>query len=128
MTAHALEFPATAEVRIRPARTGRPAPSRPTVTPHREGAARTTAWSHRQAQACAVSVPAPRPAPASVPVGDGRLYWTPRGVAAMVWAVALTVGIMLATVVSSFLAVSDAPVAAPPAPIAAAASSGVAGG
>lgn len=111
------------------ARAGSQRASGPAKSTHRD--ARTTtpsrqpSLSPRQARACNPS--AGRRAPTGTsPVGAtrvsartasarrrsgtaGRLYWTPRGVAAMVIMVLLTVSLMLATAVGSFLAVSGAP-------------------
>lgn len=54
--------------------------------------------------------------PRAAAMTPGRLYWTRRGVAAMLLLVALVTSAAVATLVSAFLAVSDAPLAAPAAP------------
>lgn len=49
-------------------------------------------------------------------VAEPRYEWTPRGLAVLLALVAVVVGLMAATLVAAFLAVSDAPLpAAPPA-------------
>lgn len=127
MTAHLLDRPvAPTEVRGEmragthgqaPAPTRRsatrPAP-RPTV-PVGPGAGpdrRTTAWRASSARACSGVAPAPRTVSSAAPAATGQLSWTPRGVAVMVILVALVVGFMVATLVSSFLAVSNDPLPA----------------
>lgn len=114
MTADLLHRPTSAEAGTRPSRTGQAPVHRVPVAPHRSLARPVDARTARRSQArwaagqsCAVAVP-------RVPVGDGRLYWTPRGVAALVMVVALTVAVMLGTVVTAFVAVSNEGVAAAP--------------
>ena len=105
MTAQLLDYPTASQVRVRPSRQGAGVP----VAPHRQAPRRNLGpqqrvWSVAQAAA---------PLPVSAGV-EGRLYWTPRGLAVMIAAVALIAVAMLATIVVAFLGVSDAPLVAAP--------------
>lgn len=114
MTVHALEFSTVGGTRRRPARTGRPSSAHPSAGSRRPEPRRQAGWSGQGARGCTLTRDAVRPVPpVAGSVGGGRLYWTPRGVAVMVLLVAVAVGVMLATMVVAFLAVSDAPAVAP---------------
>lgn len=87
--------------------------------------ARTATWTPRDARGCVVARPetlaADAPAPGADAAGGRHLYWTPRGIAVMVSLVAIVTGVMLATLVMAFLAVSNEPIdAGVSAPLAAA--------
>lgn len=105
MTAQLLDYPTTAQVRVRPSRQAAGVP----VAPHRQAARRNPGPQQREWSV--VHGGAPRQAAASA---EGRLYWTPRGLAVMIAAVALIAVAMLTTIVIAFLGVSDAPIVAAP--------------
>lgn len=91
--------------------TVRPAPSRRRPAGHptsRPSDPRAHAWA-----APAACSPGDREARTAVSAAGARLYWTPRGLAVLVLAVALVAAVMATTVVLAFLAISDAPPAAP---------------
>ncbi|MBK8462709.1 MAG: hypothetical protein IPL36_06695 [Nigerium sp.] len=91
-------------------------------------------WTRAEAQACRAGVAAAQAPgrPTLVAAGPTRLVWTPRGVAAMVLGVVMTAVFMLVTIVTAFLAVSNAPAPvgamAPPAAVALAENGPGAGG
>ncbi|QIK73388.1 hypothetical protein G7070_15365 [Propioniciclava coleopterorum] len=106
MTALLLDYPTTARVRVRPSREHAGVP----VAPHRTAPHRSTGPTQRRWSVAQGSSARPAVAPA---VASGRLYWTPRGLAVMIALVAIVAVTMVATIVGSFLAVSDAPLVTP---------------
>lgn len=103
---------------------GRPRPSRSTapVGPGGGPDRRTTAWAPAPARACSNVAPAAAQRGAETSSvtarpGTGRLVWTPRGIAVMVMAVAVVIGVMTTALVSGFLAVSNEPLGPSDAPM-----------
>lgn len=115
MTAQLHEKSAASTVRVRPARTRRPANLGPVAAPRPVREARQATWGRAVGHACEVErqapvVAGPRVAVVSRPAtGTGELVWTPRGLAVMVSLIAVTVFLMLVTVVGSFLSISSEP-------------------
>lgn len=108
MTAQLLEYTSSSDAIVRRVRAARAASVRATVAPHREGNVIHGSWGVAEARACDVS----RPAAEVAQVAPTRLVWTDRGIAVMVSLVAALTGIVLTTLVSAFLAVSNEPIVA----------------
>lgn len=103
----------------------RPSRSNAPVGPGGGPDRRTTAWAPAPARACSNVAPAAAQRGAETSSvtarpGTGRLVWTPRGIAVMVMAVAVVVGVMTTALVSGFLAVSNEPLGPSDAPMSAA--------
>ena len=73
---------------------------------------RTAAWTPRDARGCVNAGRAEGVRVDAAAASGGRLTWTPRGIAVMVSLVAIVVGVMFATLVMAFLAVSNEPLEA----------------
>ena len=117
MTAQLLDYPTTPRVRVAPAR--RPGV---TVSPHRD-APRRPLGPGRRSWSTTVGVAAHAGSVQGSGAGVGgtavdleHLHWTPRALMLMVVAVVALAVAMGVTIVSAFLAVSDAPVQ-PAAPV-----------
>lgn len=131
MSALMLEGTSRSSVRPRVARALRPSVDAPRRESQRTPLGPTGAtppvvhWARVPGYACGAVAPVAvvagseaamaAPAQAEVPT---RLVWTPRGTAVMVVAVALLALMMLVTLVSAFLAVSNDPLPVNPAPAA----------
>ena len=76
----------------------------------------TLTWAQRPSaspQALAPARPEKGPTPAVAAALPERLYWTQRGLALVLGLIALVVGLMVATLVTGFLAVTNEPVGEP---------------
>lgn len=120
MTAQLLEYTTPADVRARRVRAARAAALGAADARNPAQANPAARWSTQHARACEVSRPDGAVAPAA-PAAPARTrqVWTPRGVAVMVVLVTLVVGVMLATLVGAFLAVSNESAVAMGVPLAA---------
>ena len=99
----------TASNAARPALSRRRPAGPPTARP---SDSRARAWATPSACSPADRAARTSSRPSASAAGS-RLYWTPRGLAVLVLAVALVAAVMTTTVVLAFLAVSDAPPATP---------------
>ena len=116
MTAQLLEYTSPSDALVRRVRAARAASVRDTIAPHREGNVIHAPWATTQARACEVERPAavvaaPGPVPA-IEAAPARLVWTERGIAVILSLVAIVTGLMVTTLVSAFLAVSNEPLVA----------------
>lgn len=114
MTAQLLDRPlarsASGTIPTRSVPTRRGEPVGPARRASRQPAFGRQVSGHSSARACAaVGAQTAAVRPVRPVAGGGRLYWTARGLAVLVSLVLLVAGVMLATVVGAFLAVSNEP-------------------